>query len=158
MKSFKSFSFCLVLVPQFSHYQHLNFLHRLFPHAALIVFAFPCSFRILQLSSSAWSTPSSISWCTRTTAWLPSALTCRSTCGGRSTWRPCSWWASPFCKKTTCVYTCIGATWTRPAASPGAVPAVPPAHGLQPVHRVRLPRLYELGGVRLLRHPHRPLQ
>ncbi|KAM8874509.1 ELOVL fatty acid elongase 8b isoform 1-T1 [Spinachia spinachia] len=39
-----------------------------------------------------------------------------------------------------------------------AVPAVPPAHRLQPVHRVRLPRRHERGGVRLLRHAHRPLQ
>lgn len=47
---------------------------------------------VLQHSSSASSTPSSTSWCTLTTAWLPSALTCRSTCGGSDTSHLCSWW------------------------------------------------------------------
>lgn len=42
--------------------------------------------------------------------------------------------------------------------SPGAVCALPPPHGLQPVHRVRLPRFHEHSGVWLLRHPHHPLQ
>ncbi|XP_039985395.1 ELOVL fatty acid elongase 8b isoform X2 [Xiphias gladius] len=39
-----------------------------------------------------------------------------------------------------------------------AVFHVPPAHGLQPVHRVRLPRHHEHGGVWILYHPHHPLQ
>ncbi|XP_013858357.1 ELOVL fatty acid elongase 8b isoform X1 [Austrofundulus limnaeus] len=42
-----------------------------------------------------------------------------------------------------------------PAAA--AVFPLPPAHGLQPVHRLQLPRLHERCGVCLLRHPHRPL-
>lgn len=41
---------------------------------------------------------------------------------------------------------------------PGAVPALPPPHGLQPVHRVRLPRFHEHPCVWLLRHAHHPLQ
>lgn len=44
------------------------------------------------------------------------------------------------------------------SVSPGAVPALPRPHRLQPVHRVRLPRLHEHGGVWLLCHPHHPLQ
>ncbi|XP_036067332.1 ELOVL fatty acid elongase 8b isoform X1 [Oryzias melastigma] len=43
-----------------------------------------------------------------------------------------------------------------PAAD--AVPALPAAHRLQPVHPLRLPRLHERRGLRLLRHPHHPLQ
>lgn len=41
---------------------------------------------------------------------------------------------------------------------PGAVPALPPPHGLQPVHRVRLPRFHEHRCVWLLRLTHNPLQ
>lgn len=41
---------------------------------------------------------------------------------------------------------------------PGAVHALPPPHGLQPVHRVRLPRFHEHVCVWLLRHPRHPLQ
>lgn len=37
--------------------------------------------------------------------------------------------------------------WTSSATSPGAVSAVSPAHRIQPVHRVRLPRQHEHGGV-----------
>lgn len=71
-----------------------------------------CLCHILQPSSLACSTPSFTLWCIYTTAWLPLALTCRSTCGGRDTLRHCSWWVLLCVKQTLNVCLWRTLVWT----------------------------------------------
>uniref|UniRef100_A0A3P9LSP9 Elongation of very long chain fatty acids protein n=1 Tax=Oryzias latipes TaxID=8090 RepID=A0A3P9LSP9_ORYLA len=63
----------------------------------------------------------------------------------------------PTSARSACMQT-PGESELFPCTPAAAVPALPPAHRLQPVHPLRLPRLHERRGLRLLRDPHHPLQ